>query len=179
MKLKQLEVAGIASGTYVAVRPTPNTKGLLLRIQRMIDIYNNVEGISPHDLHCTILYSPAIIPPKDAAYIVNPSKTYSAKMYSFELFGPPGEEDTLVLKLESEKLRRRQADWLRMGGESTYDEYQPHVSLFKLDDPVLMRTLLMRARRLFDEDYMGEQFEELKELDLLFTDEYQEPIKDF
>lgn len=47
------------------------------------------------------------------------------------MFGPPGVEDTLVLMIKSSSLEWRNAEFIRQGCVSSYDEYQPHISLSK------------------------------------------------
>ncbi len=46
-----------------------------------------------------------------------------------EFFGPPGAQDTLVLMVKSESLEWRHRMFLSAGAKSSYEEFQPHISL--------------------------------------------------
>lgn len=109
--MKLNEIASLA-GTYVAVVPTPSTLALL-------EEWSRVNGVPiAQDLHVTILYSRKCVnaTPSDNEYV--------ATGIGYDIFG-----DALVLKLESQQLQTRHAQFMEMGGTHDYERYNPHLTL--------------------------------------------------
>lgn len=107
-------------GVYISVKPDDITQKAIMEYQEkyLKQFELNTE------LHCTLIYSKK--PYEDE--IIPESYTALASFSSFELFGP--ENDTLVIKLNSEDLKRRNEDLTKKYGFiSDYDEYKPHITL--------------------------------------------------
>ena len=108
------------SGVYIAVSPDEITTDAIQKYQEKYLKQYKVNN----ELHCTLIYSQ-----KPHVDIIEPA-SYSAiaTFESFELFGP--KQDTLVIKLNSKELERRNKLLSEENGFiSDYDEYQPHITL--------------------------------------------------
>lgn len=90
-----------------------------------------VEKMMPaSDFHVTIIYS------KTAIDWFAVSETWQSELKlsaggprDHEFFGPPGNEDSLVLMIKSSELQWRHEEFKRHGATTSFDEYQPHVTL--------------------------------------------------
>jgi len=107
-------------GVYIAVSPDESTA---VAIQKYQEKYLKQYKVND-ELHCTLIYSQ-----KPHVDIIEPA-SYSAvaTFESFELFGP--KQDTLVIKLNSKELERRNELLSEENGFiSDYDEYKAHITL--------------------------------------------------
>lgn len=111
MLLHELKTPQV-QGTYVAVRPTDSTLAL---IRAWADQHRIVLD---DDLHVTVLYS------RKPVNVAPCSDEFVATGIGFDTFG-----DALVLKLNSDALHARHAQFIAQGGTHDYPSYSPHMTL--------------------------------------------------
>ena len=102
----------MATGTYVAVVPTPATLALL-------QAWADAQHIElDRDLHVTLLCSRAVV------NVVPKPHEFVATGISLDRFG-----DALVLKLKSDAIETRHGELIAMGGTHDYPDFIPHLTL--------------------------------------------------
>jgi len=101
-----------ATGTYVAVVPTPGTQALL-------QAWADAQCIElDKDLHVTLLFSRKVV------QVVPKTDEYVATVESATKFG-----DSLVLKLICSGLDRRHSELIALGGTHDYPDFIPHLTV--------------------------------------------------
>lgn len=116
--------------------PYTGTKGLYSAVTLDSTGTSYVAGIAkalgldiPADkLHCTVMYSPEKCP-KTAE--CDAAKTYSATVNKIDHWAGHDEKGYLTLQLSSPGLAAEHARLKKLGCESTYEEYKPHVTLYE------------------------------------------------
>ena len=101
-----------ATGTYVAVVPTPGTQALLQdwATEHRIEL--------DPDLHVTLLFSRVVL------NVVPKTNEFVATGITFDRFG-----DALVLKLKCDAMERRHKELIAQGGTHDYPDYIPHLTI--------------------------------------------------
>lgn len=105
---------------YAAVYPTPETVRFVMSELEKIGLKTDFD---PKDLHVTMMYdreNPVLFHPAAPIQI-------EATVNSAALFGH--EENTLVLKLDSQGLIARHKYLRQMGYRHSYPEYEPHMTI--------------------------------------------------
>lgn len=105
----------------------------VLNASEIIEYYSN-QGVSdlldPAKMHVTIIYSET---PVDWFKTGEPwdseMKIRAGGARDHAKFGPPGQEDALVLMISSNELRWRHEAFKAAGAVSSYDEFNPHITL--------------------------------------------------
>lgn len=89
-----------------------------------------VKVMDAKKLHVTVIYSNAPVDWFAIGDSWNAEMTLSAGgARDHALFGPPGLENTLVLMIKSQELEWRHEAFKAAGAQTSYKEYQPHISL--------------------------------------------------
>lgn len=148
------------SGSYVAMKLSDSTIGLIESLQKQLGLKNPV----PVDkLHITLMYS---LKPLNSTFTCSTKSIIGDGECSFQMFGP--EQDCLVLKLSGnieEKLKTRHNEIASYGGEHTYNPYQPHITL-SYGEPEQFRDQLQNNIR----NVIGRTYS------FAFVSEYHEPV---
>ncbi len=115
------------------------------------------------ELHVTVMYSPDVTPRR----AVPSTARTTGIVIGVELFGPEGEEDTLVLTLNSPELARMAAQWTKRGCKSTFPDYRPHITLKKDAKPDAAQLVKWRSAiqcaPLFTVRFRPEVLEDIKD----------------
>ena len=107
----------MSKGTYVGIRLTEKSKGLMQVLQKGLKLNNPIEA---DELHATILYSKVPIEVE-----VDPTKLYIGEILKVETWN----EKTVVVKIDSKLLEARHEEFIKIGGTHDYPEYSAHVTL--------------------------------------------------
>lgn len=121
--IKFLRESDEKKGSYAAVKFSDKTNEEIINFIIKSSIPNSVDI---KDIHCTLLYSTKYCPDLKLDY-----KLYEEAMpLEFTVFNSRNGKNFLVLKLESEFLKKRHNDLMKTH-EATYDfpEYIPHITL--------------------------------------------------
>lgn len=151
---KRLEEERIAQAANIAANANisqaaaigdaaPGPKSLYVRRDvvnagEIIAYYEN-QGLSdlldPAKMHVTVIYSDT---PVDWFKTGEPwdseMKIKAGGARDHAKFGPPGQENALVLMIKSNELEWRYQAFLAAGAKSSYDAYNPHITLRYNDD---------------------------------------------
>jgi hypothetical protein len=136
--IKQVETIGKAYIPYTGERGlyvsrVPDKMG----VDRLVNLVHKfclcaMDEQDINNLHCTILYSPKIIPQSEMhREDFHPvTLTCAAWVYSVEIWPGVNEEGYLVARLQSKALESINRLWHLRGGQSTmFPEYKPHITL--------------------------------------------------
>lgn len=143
----ELEAERQLEADRLAAKAKPVTDALPKSLYVRRDVLNGKEiakhyrdqglmTMDPAKMHVTIIYSKAPVDwfatgqAWEANITLNPG---GARDHAF--FGPPGLEDSLVLMIKSQELEWRHEIFKGAGAQSSYEEYQPHISLKYYDTP--------------------------------------------
>lgn len=113
------------SGCYVSAVPDIASCKVIEDLIKGIDT-TGLESFGTDELHCTIMYSPDHLP----STVLLSRDSIPALVIGADILGPPGKEDTVVIKLLSGRLDYLHHKWRMLGCKPTYDSYIPHISLF-------------------------------------------------
>lgn len=85
--------------------------------------------VTVNNLHVTIIHSQVPIDWFSVGEAWQAEIKLAGGARDHELFGPPGLEDSLVLMIKSIELEWRHEQFKNAGAQSSYDEFQPHITL--------------------------------------------------
>ena len=122
MKLQDLQKP---EGTYVAVLPTTATLDKLQEWAKRNDVILN------NDLHVTILYSRVTVNTKQPA-----PEIHVARGMGFDNF-----DGYLVLRLIAPTIELRHNYYRDYGGTHDHPEFNPHMTLFKMEKEIDFNSL--------------------------------------
>jgi len=116
-----------------------------------------IEVRKPDELHVTIIYSRTPVDwlkmGQDCLGHDDELKVSAGGPRYMDVLGPPGAEDTLVLSFASSQLSWRHESLKRGGCETSYPEYQAHVSLMQGErgalDEMVKRVVPYRGELVF------------------------------
>lgn len=107
---------------YASVKLNGNDADKVCRILEDIGIAGH---INPEDMHATLIHSKD----KNINGTANPERVFTAKIVGEPKFMGEAPYKALVLELESYDLTDRHEQLKAYGGNHSYDEYKPHLSL--------------------------------------------------
>lgn len=128
-----------------------DSKIVLKQFLERIGIIKNNTGF---EYHCTIMFSKDKFP---SFTRVNQEKV-EISLGDFDLFG-----DYLVIRVESDELRKDFQKWIDLGCNYSYDDYKPHISILKDYKTVLTKKQLkeIMSSSFSGKLYLGQEFTDL------------------
>lgn len=97
---------------------------LALQALTLTQNHPDIKWDNSTELHCTVVYHEHPVP--EHLTLPNVIKPFPVQMRGLDLFG-----DHVVLRIESERVRKLFDYFKRQGTKHSFDEYNPHITLGK------------------------------------------------
>lgn len=112
-------------GIYVSVKPGLDSLATLTKVAQ----FSALPMMKADELHATVVTS-TTGDPTEYKDVPNPLMKFRATVSGITVFQAPSlGGKVLVLELDSEDLRQRNAHWKRIGVKDSFPTYKPHVTL--------------------------------------------------
>lgn len=112
------------AGTYVSVKPFP------LSCEMLYDEFNKFlrHKMTPErEMHVTLIYSKQTIP--EAKNFSDPDMKFQGTFRRLNWWAGHDKLGYLVLEIDSRDLHHRHEFWKTMGGQHSFRDYSPHLTL--------------------------------------------------